>query len=47
MKNRKLLGLLAFFTAIGMLLVILITSRLATLVLIALLLFFGYCCYMD
>ena len=47
MKNRKLIGMLAFFTAIGMLLVILITSRLAVLLLIAVLLFFGYCCYMD
>ncbi len=47
MKNRKLIGLMAFFTAIGMVIVIIITSRLAILVIIALLLLLGYCCFMD
>ena len=47
MKNRKLIGLMAFFTAIGMVIVIIITSRLAILVIIALLLLLGFCCFMD
>lgn len=45
MKLRKLIGLLAFFTAVGMLLVILVTNRLAILLIIALLLLLGYCCF--
>ncbi len=47
MKNRKLIGLMAFFTAIGMVIVIIISSRLAILMIIALLLLLGYCCFMD
>ena len=45
MKNRKLIGLLSFFTAIGMMLVLLIASRLTVLVLILFLLFLGYYLY--
>ncbi len=45
MNLRKLIGLMAFFTAIGMLIVILVTNRLAILLIIALLLIMGYCCY--
>lgn len=47
MKNRKLIGLMAFFTAVGMLVVIMISSRLAILIIIALLLLLGYCCFLD
>lgn len=47
MKNRKLIGLMAFFTAVGMLVVIMISSRIAILLIIALLLLLGYCCFMD
>ena len=47
MKNRKLIGLMAFFTAIGMVIVIIISNRLAILMIIALLLLLGYCCFMD
>ena len=47
MKTRKLIGLMAFFTAVGMLVVIMISSRIAILLIIALLLLLGYCCFMD
>ncbi len=45
MNLRKLIGIIAFFTAVGMLIVILVANRLAILVIIALLLLLGYCCY--
>ena len=47
MCNKKLIGLIALFVAIGMLLVIMITSRIAVLIIIALLLFLAYCCFSD
>lgn len=47
MCNRKLIGLLAFVAAIGMILVIMIASRIAILIIVALLLLLGYCCWMD
>ena len=45
---KKIIGFIAFFIAIGMLLMLLITcSRLVGLIIIALLLFVGFCCFCD
>lgn len=44
MKIFKLIGLAAFFVALGMLIMLFLTSRLMGLLLIALLLLLGYCC---
>ncbi|MDE6516640.1 MAG: hypothetical protein K2L18_02160 [Acetatifactor sp.] len=44
MKLFKLIGLAAFFIALGMLIMLFMTSRLMGLFLIALLLLLGYCC---
>lgn len=43
MNIKKIIGLVAFFIAIGMLAMLLIHNRLIGLVIIALLLFVGYC----
>ncbi|MBO5283849.1 MAG: hypothetical protein J6B43_12150 [Lachnospiraceae bacterium] len=44
MKIFKLIGLAAFFVALGMLIMLFMTSRLMGLFLIAILLLLGYCC---
>ena len=44
MKIFKLIGLAAFFIALGMLIMFFLASRLTGLFLIALLLLLGYCC---
>ncbi len=41
---KKIIGLIAFFIAIGMLLMLVTHNRLAGLIIIALLLFVGYHC---
>lgn len=42
---KKIVGLIAFFIAIGMLIMLITRNRLVGLILIALLLFLGYNCY--
>jgi len=42
---KKIIGLIAFFIAIGMLLMIITHNRLVGLLIIALLLFVGYHCF--
>ncbi|MCI8800660.1 hypothetical protein NSB25_21335 [Acetatifactor muris] len=42
---KKIIGLIAFFIAIGMLLMLVTHNRLVGLVIIALLLFLGYNCF--
>lgn len=42
---RKLIGLVAFWVAIGMLLMLITHNRLVGLIIIALLLFLGYNCF--
>lgn len=42
---KKIIGLIAFFIAIGMLLMIVTHNRLVGLIIIALLLFVGYNCF--
>jgi len=44
---RKMIGFAAFFIAIGMLIMLITHNRLIGLVIIALLLFFGYNCFCD
>lgn len=44
---RKIVGLIIFFVAIGMLLMLFIHNRLTGLIIIALLLFAGYNCFYD
>lgn len=44
---KKMIGLMFFFVAIGMLLMVLIHNRLLGLFIIALLLFVGYTCFCD
>ena len=44
---RKIAGLIIFFMAIGMLLMLVIHNRLTGLLIIALLLFAGYNCFCD
>lgn len=44
MNLKKILGLVAFFIAIGMLIMLLTHNRLVGLIIIALLLFVGYNC---
>lgn len=45
-SGKHLLGLISFFIAIGMLLMLFISSKLGAVILIALLLIFGYWCMM-
>ncbi len=45
MDKRKLIGLLAFFVAIGMLIMLFLHNDFVGIVLIAMLLFIGYNCY--
>ncbi len=45
MDKRKLIGLLAFFIAIGMLIMLFLHNDFVGIVLIAMLLFIGYNCY--
>ena len=42
---KKIIGLIAFFMAIGMLLMLVTHNRLVGLIIIALLLFLGYNCF--
>lgn len=42
---KKIIGLVAFLIAIGMLLMVLIHNRLVGLIIIAMLLFLGYNCF--
>ncbi len=42
---KKIIGLIAFFIAVGMLIMLLIHNRLVGLIIIALLLFLGYNCF--
>jgi len=42
---KKIIGLIAFFVAIGMLLMLITHNRLVGLIIIALLLFVGYHCF--
>jgi len=42
---KKIIGLIAFFIAIGMLLMLITHNRLIGLIIIALLLFVGYHCF--
>ena len=44
---KKIIGLIAFFIAIGMLLMLITHNRLVGLIIIALLLFVGYNCFCD
>ena len=44
MKLQKIIGFIAFFIAIGMLIMLITRSRLLGLIIIALLLFLGYHC---
>ncbi len=43
-STKHAIGLMAFFIAIGMLLMLFISSKLGAIVLIAVLLVIGYCC---
>lgn len=45
MNLRKIIGLIAFFIAIGMLLMVIVHNRFIGLLIIALLLFVGYFCF--
>lgn len=49
MRNslKQLLGLIAFFVAIGMLLMLFISSKIGAVILIAILLIVGFCCLMG
>lgn len=42
---KKIIGLIAFFIAIGMLIMLITHNRLVGLIMIALLLFLGYHCF--
>ncbi|MCI9338658.1 MAG: hypothetical protein HFH93_14185 [Lachnospiraceae bacterium] len=44
---KKIVGFVAFFIAIGMLIMLIAHNRLVGLILIALLLFLGYNCFCD
>ncbi len=44
---KRIIGLIAFFIAIGMLLMLITHSKLVGLVMIVLLLFVGYNCFCD
>ncbi len=44
---RKMIGLILFFIAIGMVLMILVHNRLVGLIITSLLLFVGYNCFCD
>ncbi len=45
MDRKKLMGLLAFFVAIGMLIMLFLHNDFVGIIIIALLLFIGYNCY--
>lgn len=45
MDLKKIIGLIIFFIAIGMLLMIIVHNRFIGLIIIALLLFVGYFCF--
>ncbi len=47
MDFKKIIGLISFFIAIGMLLMLVISNRFVGLVIMALLLFVGYYCFCD
>lgn len=45
MDRKKMMGLLAFFVAIGMLIMLFLHNDFVGIIIIALLLFIGYNCY--
>lgn len=45
MDKKKLVGLLAFFIAVGMLIMLFLHNDFVGIIIIALLLFIGYSCY--
>ena len=47
MNYKKIIGLISFFLAAGMLLMIIIHSRFIGMIVIGLLLFAGYYCFTD
>ena len=47
MDMKKVVGLVSFFIAIGMLLMVVINNRFIGLIMMALLLFVGYYCFTD
>ncbi|MDR2044554.1 MAG: hypothetical protein LBQ15_09360 [Clostridium sp.] len=47
MNFRRIIGLVIFFIAIGMLFMLFVHNRIIGLVIIALLLFLGYYCFCD
>ncbi|MCR5754418.1 MAG: hypothetical protein K6G30_06375 [Acetatifactor sp.] len=47
MKIKRIIGLIAFFIAVGMLLMIITHNRFVGLIIIALLLILGYNCFCD
>lgn len=47
MNLKKIIGLVVFFVAIGMLLMVIVNNRFIGLIIIALLLFVGYYCFSD
>lgn len=44
---KKIVGLISFFIAIGMLLMVVVNNRFIGLIMMALLLFVGYYCFTD
>ncbi|MCM1568261.1 MAG: hypothetical protein NC081_02300 [Roseburia sp.] len=44
---KRIIGLICFFVAVGMLLMLITRNRLVGLIIIALLLFVGYQCFCD
>lgn len=47
MNVKKIIGLVAFFIAVGMLLMVIVNNRFIGLIMIALFLFVGYFCFTD
>ncbi len=47
MEIKRIIGLIVFFIAIGMLIMVMVHNRLLGLIIIALLLFVGYHCFCD
>ncbi len=47
MEIKKIAGLISFFVAVGMMLMIIVNNRFVGLIMIALLLFVGYYCFTD
>ena len=47
MNVKKIIGLVAFFIAVGMLLMVIVNNRFIGLIMVALFLFVGYFCFTD